>query len=529
MWYVAAPRCGPGLCEVDCCFGLAPYPRIREGVGACALFCSEQAVEKALQTLDIKHGFAESPLWQKVLSALRESLGDGNFETWIAPLHPRLDAEGHLTFLIPNRFYADWVGTHYQELIASTLASQGFEIDCQRIAWQVDPSRRLAPPAVAASKEKKPQKQRVRQESRAALRKTPSSRPTALERQLNPEHCFSSFVVGPTNQLAHAASAVVAQSPGERYNPLFIYGGVGLGKTHLLNAIGNELLSKDPDVCVRYLSAEHFTNEFIFALRNNEIDAFRTRYRVHCDALLIDDIQFLAGREQTQEEFFHTFNSLHQSGRQIVVTSDVEPHRIAGMQERLISRFQSGLVADTQPPDLDLRVAILLKKAEQEKYILPQEVALCIAQRVQRNVRELEGTLTRLIAQSQLEGQPIDMAMAMSTLPGTQLASSVNLTAETVQRLVCDHFRLRLIDLRSAKRSRTLSYPRMIAMYLCRENLKASYVELGDTFGGRDHSSVLAAVRKVSRLIASDDDTQRTVDVLQQQIDDLQRAGRVVG
>ncbi len=328
---------------------------------------------------------------------------------------------------------------------------------------------------------------------------------------LNPKYSFDNFVVGPSNQLAHAASVAVGQAPGRRYNPLFIYGGVGLGKTHLMNAMGHQIRQDKPDAKILYLSAERFTNEFIWSLQNHSIDEFRRRYRQDCDALLMDDIQFLAGRDQTQEEFFHTFNALYHSDKQIVVTSDVYPQQIAEMEERLISRFQSGMVADIQAPELDTRVAIICKKAEAEQIQISSEVANFIAQVVKSNVRELEGTLLRLAVKAELLGRPIDLELTRDSLRAILPAPDQAMTVEDIQRMVCEYFGMKIQDLKSKRRHRAVSYPRQIAMYLCRQRLGTSYPELGNLFGGKDHTTVISAVRKIGGLLEKDDEQTSSI------------------
>jgi chromosomal replication initiator protein len=322
---------------------------------------------------------------------------------------------------------------------------------------------------------------------------------------LNPKYTFESFVVGPSNQLAHAASVGAASARNKRYNPLFIYGGVGLGKTHLVNAIGHRLLAENPGARVLYLSAERFTNEFIWALQNHRIADFRERYRSQCDLLIVDDIQFLAGREQTQEEFFHTFNALYHADRQIVVTSDVVPQQIPEIEERLVSRFQWGVVADIQAPELDTRIAILRRKAGEEGIPLPDDVALFLAQVVRSNVRELEGTLLRLAVRAEIVRRPIDLDFARETLRAVLPAPEHAVSVEDIQQAVCRYFNIRLADLKSHRRHRSVAYPRMVAMYLCRQRLEISYPQLGEAFGGKDHTTVMSAVRKIGGLLEKDD------------------------
>ena len=347
-------------------------------------------------------------------------------------------------------------------------------------------------------------------------------RPRVLDEgdySLNPRYRFESFIVGPSNQLAHAASIAASSSPGKRYNPLFIYSKVGLGKTHLVNAVGHRVREDRPDARVLFLSAERFTNEFISALQHRKIDEFRARYRSGCDVLVIDDIQFLAGREQTQEEFFHTFNALYHADKQIVVTSDVYPQQIKEMQDRLISRFQWGLVADIQVPELDTRIAILRKKAETESIRLDDAVALFVAQRVQSNVRELEGTLLRLAVRADVEGKGIDLELARAMLGEPSLAPSDRQTSvEDIQRATCEFFGLGMKELLGDRRHRGVSLPRMIAMHIAREKLRLSYPDIGRRFGGKDHTTVISAHRKISALVLTDEQVQRAVDRIQKKL-----------
>jgi chromosomal replication initiator protein len=336
---------------------------------------------------------------------------------------------------------------------------------------------------------------------------------------LNPRYRFESFIVGPSNQLAHAASIAASSSPGKRYNPLFIYSKVGLGKTHLVNAVGHRVREDRPSARVLFLSAERFTNEFISALQHRKIDEFRARYRNGCDVLVIDDIQFLAGREQTQEEFFHTFNALYHADKQIVVTSDVYPQQIKEMQDRLISRFQWGLVADIQAPELDTRIAILRKKAEAEQIGLRDDVALFVAQRVQSNVRELEGTLLRLSMRADVEGRAIDLDLAKAMLGAPTLEVTDRITSvEDIQRATCEFYGLAMKELLSDRRHRGVSLPRMVAMYIARERLKLSYPDIGRRFGGKDHTTVISAYRKIEGLMQTDEQIQRAVERIEKKL-----------
>jgi chromosomal replication initiator protein len=448
--------------------------------------------------------------WESALSDMRARLSPENFETWLAPIVWG-GCNGHrLSLRIPNKFYAEWIRTHYLDILLGLVRDKSGIGDLD-VSWEVD--ERLAeqmkaqditrthpvvPPAASRQSE------------------APRSSPVA---NLNPRYQFDSFVVGPSNQLAHAASVAAASSPGARYNPLFIYGGVGLGKTHLVNAIGHRVLEDRPNARILYVSAERFTNEFIAALQNHKMDEFRDHYRATCDVLLMDDIQFLAGRDQTMEEFFHTFNALYHSDKQIVVSSDVYPQQMKGMEERLISRFQWGMVADIQAPELDTRVAIVKKKAEQERIELPDDVAHFLAETVQSNVRELEGTLLRLAVKAELLKRNIDLAFAREALRGTNPPRESLTTVDDIQRAVCEYHNIRMSDLKSHRRHRSVAQPRMIAMYLCRQRLNTSYTELGDRFGGKDHTTVMSAVRKIeSRILSRDAEVLATVQAIEHRL-----------
>ena len=338
-----------------------------------------------------------------------------------------------------------------------------------------------------------------------------------LSAVLNSKYTFPNFVVGPSNELAFAAAFSSAGGGGPRYNPLFIAGGTGLGKTHLMHAIAHKVLEERPAARVLYVSAEHFTNEFIEALQHHKMDDFRNRYRTECDLLLVDDIQFLAGREQTQEEFFHTFNALRDADRAIVVTSDKYPQQLQRMPERLVSRFTSGLVADIQVPQLETRVAIVRKKADLEGIPVSDDVAILLAQTVQSNVRELEGALIRLAAKSSLTGRAIDLEFARSEIamvtPRRELMS-----VEDIQRAVCTHFRLSNSELLSKDRHKSVAFARQVAMYLCRQRLKCSFPELGRAFGNRDHTTVMSAVRRVEALRQRDPQVNAHLEAIERRL-----------
>lgn len=450
--------------------------------------------------------------WQSTLDDVKQQLSQESFEAWFQPIHCG-DLNGETLHLrIPNRFYADWITKHYLDVLLSSLRGH-VGVDALELSWEVDDAL-----AEAQQKEHRASVPLV-VESKPPVA-TITGAPAQTATNLNPKYVFDSFVVGPSNQLAHAAAVAAGSSPGARYNPLFIYGGVGLGKTHLVNAVGHKVLEQKPNARIRYVSAERFTNDFIWALQNHRINEFRDRYRNQCDVLLMDDIQFLASREQTQEEFFHTFNALYHSDKQIVVSSDVYPQQIGKMEERLISRFKWGMVADIQAPELDTRVAIVRKKAEQEGIPLVDEVAHYLALMVKSNVRELEGTLLRLAVKAELLRRTIDLGFAKETLRETATVAETVSTVEDIQRAVCDYFQIRIQDLKSHRRHRSVALPRQIAMYLCRQRLRTSYTELGDRFGGKDHTTVMSAVKKIeSRLAGEDEDVVSSVEAIEIKLD----------
>ena len=335
----------------------------------------------------------------------------------------------------------------------------------------------------------------------------------AFDLTLNPKYTFDTFVVGSSNQFAHAAAQAVAESPSKTYNPLYIYGGVGLGKTHLMHAIGYRVRELNRHLRLCYLSSEKFMNELITAIRYDQTMSFRDKYR-SIDVLLIDDIQFMAGKERTQEEFFHTFNALYDNQKQIVISSDCPPREIPTLEERLHSRFEWGLIADIQPPDLETKVAILRKKAELEKLELPDEVALFMAGKIRSNIRELEGSLVRLTALSSLRGEPINLGLAQEALKNIVDEQERSITIELIQRVVADNYNMKVADLKSKNNARSIAVPRQVAMYLCKTLTKASLPEIGREFGGKHHTTVLHSINKISELYAQKGDFHRLINSL---------------
>ncbi|MDZ4345578.1 MAG: chromosomal replication initiator protein DnaA, partial [Candidatus Binatia bacterium] len=334
---------------------------------------------------------------------------------------------------------------------------------------------------------------------------------------LIPRYTFENFVIGASNQFAHAASMAVASQPGDHYNPLFIYGGVGLGKTHLINAIGHKAVNKFPAAKVCYLSSESFMNELISSLRRDRMDEFKTKFR-NVDVLILDDVQFLAGKERTQEEFFHTFNSLYEARKQIVITSDKFPKEIPGLEDRLRNRFEWGLIADIQPPDMETRVAILQKKAEVEKVVLPHDVAIFLASNIDSNVRELEGALTRLGAFASLTRSNITVELAKEVLKNTLKGADRELTIEGIQKTICDYYNIKIGDLKAKRRTKNIVIPRQVAMYLCRKYTETSFPAIGDKFGGRDHSTVIHASKTIEKKIKQDPYMLTTIEKLERNL-----------
>ena len=415
---------------------------------------------------------AHPSLWNQCLRALELELSEQQFNTWIRPLQAEGGERG-LKLLAPNRFVVDWVQEHCMEHISAVTGS----IPIQLIVG----SRRPPLPARSTT--------------------DVSSRPRQpmLGSRLNPSFTFESFVEGKSNQLARAAALQVGSNSGRAYNPLFIYGGVGLGKTHLMHAIGNVIVEREPDAKVVYIHSERFVGDMVRGLQHNTISEFKRAYR-SLDALLIDDIQFFAGKERSQEEFFHTFNALLEGQRQIVLTCDRYPKEVSGLEERLKSRFGWGLTVAIEPPELETSVAILMSKAEGEGQHLPEEVAFFIAQRIRSNVRELEGALRRVIANSHFTGQPITLDFTKEALRDLLALQDKLVTIENIQRTVAEYFKIRVADLLSKRRSRSITRPRQIAMALAKELTNHSLPEIGDSFGGRDHTTVLHACRRVKFL-----------------------------
>jgi chromosomal replication initiator protein len=438
---------------------------------------------------------APNELWEEALAVIRSRISRQSFEAWFRPLALGGVDGNRIRVLLPNRFFKEWFEEHYLGLLRTALEDLMFTK--VELAFLLPDA---ATGAALAAREDSPERRAAR-------------RPRESGAQLNPKYTFDTFVVGSSNQFAHAASLAVAEQLSKTYNPLFIYGGVGLGKTHLLHAIGHLARQRDPRVKVSYVSSEKFTNDLINAIRFDSTVEFRNRYR-SLDLLLIDDIQFIAGKERTQEEFFHTFNDLYDSSKQIVISSDSLPREIPTLEERLRSRFEWGLIADIQPPDLETKAAILRKKAQAQGVRLPDEVSLFIAKHVKSNIRELEGSLVRLVAHASFTGREVSMDLAHEVLKELANEEQRLPTISAIQRAVAEFYGVRVEDMRSRGRNKSIVLPRQVAMYLCREIVKASLPDIGDGFGGKDHTTVIHACEKVKRMLAGEETFRRQVNDL---------------
>jgi chromosomal replication initiator protein len=437
--------------------------------------------------------------WQHAQETLRGSLGESNFETWIRPLRVAAMGDGEVLLDAPSKFFRDWVERRHLPALRDALRD---EIDA-------------APKVVLQVKQGTQGELFAGEEPRV----TSETKPTAAARlaHLVPRYTFENFVVGPSNQLAHAAARAIANNPGAVYNPVFIYGTTGVGKTHLVNAIGHAVFAKNASAKVVYLSSEAFVNELISCLRHQRMEEFKKRFR-KVDVLIVDDVQFLAGRERTQEEFFHTFNTLHEARRQIVLTSDKFPKDIPDLEERLRNRFEWGLTVDIQAPDVETRLAIVQQKAEVEGFSITAEVAAYVAEQVASNVRELEGALTRLGAHASLTDSEVTLDFAQAVLQPLLDRRTKEPTIEDIQRIVCEHFGITLTELKSKRRTQNLVVPRQIAMFLTRKLVNASFPVIGAQFGGRDHSTVIHAQSTISQRQASDPALRATIERLERSV-----------
>jgi chromosomal replication initiator protein len=428
--------------------------------------------------------------WEKILQHMERRVNPHSFATWFRPTRQEGTENGKLVVRVPSRIFRKRLTETYGELLQAVLAEVG--MSNTHLEFMCSENE----PAAAGS----PFKQ-----TRLDF--------DSVDHQLNPRYQFESFVVGASNQFAHAAAQAVAEQPSKAYNPLFLYGGVGMGKTHLMQAVGHLIKKRNPAARLTYISAEKFTNEVINSLRFDRMIGFRDRFR-SVDVLLVDDIQFIAGKERTQEEFFHTFNALYDLQRQIVISSDCPPKEISAIEERLRSRFEWGLIADIQPPDLETKIAILQKKAENERVVIPDDVAEYIARAIKSNVRELEGALTRLIAYASLTGCILNLITAQQVLRNIIATQEKRITIDLIQKKVGEQFGLREQDLKVRSNTKAIAFPRQVAMYLVKQLTSASLPEIGRQFGGKHHTTVLHSINKIDALRRSDKDLNRTINKL---------------
>src|SRR3954470_6205226 len=430
-------------------------------------------------------------LWESILAWIETKVNRHSFYTWFRPTSFLAEDRSSVTVRVPNALFKDWLTKHYSGVIAEALA----EVKRPNVAVLYVAESQTDAPTIPLSAEEA-----------AALESGAVPVATAPgPAGLNPRYTFDTFIVGSSNQFAHAACRAVAEAPSRSYNPLFIYGGVGLGKTHLMHAVGQYVLQHDRNLKLTYISSERFMNEMINAVRYDRVIDFRERYRT-VDVILVDDIQFLAGKEGTQTEFFHTFNALYDSQKQIVLSSDCPPHEIPSLEERLRSRFEWGLIADIQSPDLETKIAILKKKAEAEAVPLPDNVSMYIAGKIKSNIRELEGPLIRLIAFASLTGQEISLQLTQDVLRNVLDHEEKAVTIEIIQKFVADYYNLKMIDLKAKNNSKSVAMPRQIAMYLCKSLTHSSLPEIGRSFGGKHHSTVIHSIRKVEDMRKKDSD-----------------------
>lgn len=469
-------------------------------------------------------GCVNNEIFSKVLDSLRTKVSDFNYKNWFQHISWQHEEPNKVLIKVPSKFIRDWLQGHYLELIKFELFRQTeMEYDIQfKVDRHVHKNLELFEEPKAAVEPKVDSESNCEKISEVAVKgsQAKKSAPKADKVQVatygfNPGYTFENFVVGNSNQLVNAACRAVALQPAKSYNPLYIYGGVGLGKTHLINAIGMDVLKQYPGWRIVYVTGEHFTNEVISAIRYDKTYELRKKYREQCDILLIDDIQFIAGKERTMEEFFHTFNALYEARKQIILTSDKLPKDMQGIEERLRSRFGWGLLADIQSPDYETRIAILQRKAEREGVAVPSEVCEFIAKHVTTNVRDLEGALIRVFAFASLSKVGVGIDLAKEVLANIVTHVQPKLSIESVQSKVCDFYSLKSADLKSKRRHRNLAVPRQIAMYLCKTHIGSSFPEIGHKFGGKDHTTVMHAVSKIKKCITDDTNIQFEVTELE--------------
>lgn len=441
--------------------------------------------------------------WNKILEILEKETSKQNYATWISPIKFKNIDNTNINISVNNKFFSDWIRENYKEKIEKIYETKYGE-------------KKYLVITIEETKEKNIKNIEKKIDNKPENKKTENTLNNFTN--INNKYLFNNFVCGPSNQFAHAASLAVANNPATTYNPLFIYGGVGLGKTHLIHAIGNEIIKNNNKFKVSYYSSEKFMNELVNCIRYGKMEEFRNKFR-NMDVLLIDDIQFIAGKERTQEEFFHTFNALYESHKQIIVTSDKFPKEIPGLEERLRSRFEWGLIADIQAPDVETKLAIVKIKADQNNIKISNDVAFFLANSITSNIRELEGLLIRIGAFSSLTSTPIDIIMAKNVLKDVLTEKNKEITVEEIQKIVANYFNIKISDIKSAKRHKSLVIPRQISMFVTRKLTDLSYPEIGANFGGKDHSTIIYAIKKIEKLILEDVHLKVTIDKIISSID----------
>lgn len=439
-----------------------------------------------------------SNIWAKILEYTKEEIGERAFENWFTQTNLSSVTEEALIIEVPSNFFKDWIYDHYRDVLKiSILKTIGKAMPVKFEVKEISPTK-----------------------LKTLVKETHSPTERLVQKKpfyLNPGYTFEGFVVGSSNRFAHAATLAIAESPAKAYNPLFIYGGVGLGKTHLMQAACHYISDMHRNMKLFYTTSERFTNELISAIQNRTTSKFREKYR-NVDVLLIDDVHFIAGKEATQEEFFHTFNTLYDAHKQIVLSSDRSPKTISGLEERLISRFEWGLVTDVQLPDFETRVAILKKKAERNRVVLPEKVTYFIAEKIKTNIRELEGALIKVIAYSSLENTKINLDLAKEVLKDVLLERDQKISIDLIQKKVADYFDIKVSDMKTKKRNRQISYPRHVAMYLIRELTSSTLPDIGEHFGGRDHSTVIHAYEKIQKDLKKNQNVKNLINRLMLEI-----------
>ena len=450
-------------------------------------------------------GASDTSVWVKAQDIIKKELSnDQTYNIWFVPIKCVSLKADEIVLEVPNKFFKGWLLDKYMSLLASSIhKASGKALKIEFVLSEPGDEEVLA----------KSKKDESKKDVKPFWPFSRQAQDSSREISLQSRYTFESFVVGPSNRFAHAASLAVSDSPAKAYNPLFIYGGVGLGKTHLMHAIGQRVAQKSPKTKVLYISSEEFTNQLISAIQNRTTVKFREKYR-NVDILLIDDVHFIAGKESTQEEFFHTFNALYDAHKQIVVSSDRPPKEIRALEERLVSRFEWGLVTDIQPPDFETRVAILKKKSEKETIALPEDVFYFLGEKIKTNIRELEGALIRVVAYAKLVGKEVSLDLVKEVLKDMIIEGEKKITIDLIQKKVSDYFNIKMSDMRAKKRSRAIAYPRQIAMYIARQLTDYSLPEIGEHFGGRDHTTVMHACNKIEKDLKFKEGVKNLIDRL---------------